>query len=118
MANNYIHYRHVGVTGGLMTFTLSDAASPNGKSLAGWTAPLIIAKHPGSDAIKFQQAFTPDPDQTANPGKGTYQPISTDVDTVGEFPLFFRVTDPNGRPWEFPTDDPTSDQAFGTLIVY
>jgi hypothetical protein len=114
--SNYIHYRKVGVTGGLITFTLSDADGP--KDLTGWTAPLIIARHPGSEAIKFQQTFTPDLDQTTNPGKGTYQPISTDVDIDGEFPFFFRVTDPGGNDWEFPTDDPEGDHAFGTLVIY
>lgn len=118
MSDNYIHYRHVGITGGLITNTLSDVAGP--VNLTGWTDVTIVAVHPGSDSIKFTHPVTSVLDQTvtANHGKITYQPVAGDVDTIGEFTLYFLATDPNGRPWQFPTDDPSSDRAYGKLIVY
>jgi hypothetical protein len=116
--SNYIHYRHVGVTGGTINFTLSDASGP--VDLTSWSGVTIVAKHPDSDAIKFSHAVTSVLDQSipANHGKGTYQPVAGDVDTVGEFTLYFQATDPGSRLWQFPTDDPTSDRAYGKLIVY
>lgn len=116
MANNYKHYRRVGATGGLIIDTLSDSNGP--KDLDGWTELKIVALHPGTDAIKFEQDITPDADQTNNPGQITYQPITTDVDTIGEFHFYYTGTDPDGNIWQFPTDDPDSDRAFGKLVIY
>jgi hypothetical protein len=118
MADNYIHYRHVGITGGTIDFTLKDASGP--VNLTGWTGVTIVAIHPGSDSIKFTHPATSVLDQTvtANHGKGTYQPVAGDVDTIGEFTLYFLATDPNGRPWEFPTDDPEGDLSYGKLVIY
>jgi hypothetical protein len=116
--SNYTHYRHVGITGGTIDFTLSDADGP--VNLTGWTGVTIVAKHPDSESTKFSHAVTSVLDQTvsANHGKGTYQPVAGDVDTVGEFRLYFTAIDPNGRPWEFPTDDPDGSRAYGTLVIY
>jgi hypothetical protein len=113
---NYIHYRKIGVTSGTITGTLSDANGP--VALTGWTNLKIVALHPDTETEKFNHAITPDGNQVTNPGVFSYQPISTDVDTRGEFKLFFRGTDPAARVREFPIDDPDGTKAFGSWIVY
>jgi hypothetical protein len=70
MSDNYIHYRHVGITGGTINGTLKDADGP--VNLTGWTSVTIVAKHPDSESTKFSHAVTSVLDQTvsANHGKG------------------------------------------------
>jgi len=86
------------------TMVLSDASGPVVLTNAAAIEIKVAAAASGGTAVLDWTAVTPDPDQVANPGVVTYDPVPADVSEADELYVLVRVTWGDGTIDFFPDD--------------
>lgn len=84
-------------------FTLSDANGPVDLSTA-TTVKMILKGTANTGAVTITGTCVPDPDQTANKGKGSYTWATGDTDNPDTYNAEFEVTWGDGTIETFPND--------------
>lgn len=106
-----------GEVGKILEGVLSDEDGP--VNLAGWTVTVTASSTVGGDPVIEDASVTPDPDQSANPGKFTFTLDSTTANIApnesGYF-LEFSGTGPGGAVTKFPNRK-SLDQSYARLVV-